>query len=167
MALERLELRMNPGKPDEGRLFDALNAQGDAYGNKLQFLKERLLCGFAIITKEIDALLCEPDPLAALDQRAQSMDSMHYRVLRILMLSHSRFDERVTAVVQPLASPVVQSLPPEPQPSVSAVKPISVEVPNTPPQTVVAVEENGPVKPAAKTHDWSSFAGLAGVKKGT
>ena len=193
---ERIELRFSPGNPKERALIDALNAQDDGYGVKGRFLKERLLKGYRIILNEVEQLLQEREPMAALDRVSSSVDSKHYRVLKVLMTNR----DSEGRIVQPRAVEVVRKVPPvaaavEPQvvlpalsqPAIASQTPqvgledaakaavvisaeMTVDVPAkdgliTKDEPVVV--ESVAVAPTAapRKHDWSSFKGIAGVKR--
>ena len=218
MAQERIELRFSPGNPNERALIDALNALGDEYGAKGRFLKERLLKGYTAILHELDGFMQEGDPMAALDRFAPSVDSKHYRVLKVLLTSRmggqtvipathvaapaaavppsaARSIEPAAEVAAPAApvaaeppeavtvapvnvavaapAPVpVQSAEPEPAHDVAGeeVRPLD-QVSATPQESATAaapaaadVEAEAPAAPPPRKHDWSAFAGIAGVK---
>jgi hypothetical protein len=87
MTQERIELRFSPGNPTEKALIEALTELGDEYGAKGRFLKTRLLKGFTTILDQLDGLMGEGDPRAALDRLSSSIDAKHYRVLKVMLLA--------------------------------------------------------------------------------
>ena len=87
MAQKRVELRFSPTSPAERALIDALAAQGDEYGAKGRFLKERLVRGHGVLRNELGALLAQANPLAALDGRAGVIGSGHYRALKVMLIA--------------------------------------------------------------------------------
>jgi hypothetical protein len=193
---ERIELRFSPGNPKERALIDALNAQDDGYGVKGRFLKERLLKGYRIVLTQVERLLQESDPMAALDRFSSSVDSKHYRVLKIMMANR----DSEGRIVQPRAVRVVREVPPvvvaaEPQVVPALPQQLAV-VSQTPqpgleeaPKSAVVISAEMTVDVPAKDglitkdepvlvesvvvaptvvprkHDWSSFKGIAGVKR--
>ncbi len=154
MAQERIELRFSPGNPNERALIDALNALGDEYGAKGRFLKERLLKGYTAILNELEGFMREGDPMAALDHFAPTVDSKHYRVLKVLL--SSRLDVNGEARPQQLAAPAPKPVAPVPAqpvvevPNEQTARPVvaPAEVPAQPPAPVTSTLVEAAVVPA-------------------
>jgi len=217
MAQERIELRFSPGNPNERALIDALGAQGDEYGVKGRFLKERLLQGYAVLQREIEGFMKERDPMAALDLVAATVDAKHYRVLKVLLSDkvseHGTAQPQVQQVSVAVAAPMVeQPIQPPAQPTQAVSEPaasasvapaasvlpeadaavvaaqVLTQVPEQQPEAEIEAQQPEHVEPASgsdagsaeeanaaveqiapqptRRYDWSSFAGIAGAKKG-
>jgi hypothetical protein len=70
--MHRLELQLNPANAEAHEIIKELEALPKEYGRNSEFLKERLVRGFRVFAREVDALRGEPDPFKALDTRAKS-----------------------------------------------------------------------------------------------
>ena len=111
MAQERLEVRFSPSNAEENEIIKALDALTE-YGAKGRFLKARLLRGLVCMTREIESIKAESDPLAALDRVAQSMDSGTYYALRAMLYpptAAAAAPSAVQAPVMPKAAPAERS----------------------------------------------------------
>jgi hypothetical protein len=197
---ERIDLRLSPGNPKERALIDALIAKGDEYGAKGRFLKDRLLRGHRIILDEVERLLQEGDPMEALDRYSSSVDSTHYRVLKVFMTNRGseargvqprlvEMSREVPAAVATIRERVAPELPlPTPASVSHAPQAASVDLDDRLQSGTVSSSEVAGGAPAEdeaiardeadsnvaapvvavtpRKHDWSSFAGIAGVKRG-
>lgn len=180
MTQERIELRFNPGNPEENALLEALEAQGGEYGGKGRFLKARLLLGYVAIMRELASIQQEHDPLSALDRLARSVSSGHYRVLRELLCDRPVVTQGV--MTEPYVSPMpteakalslrteaieARSLPDAPIAMVIEVP--TLEVVNSmvaPDNDVEKVDPASSVVVPAANPNWASrFASIAGKKE--
>lgn len=172
MAKERIELRLSPINPDERALIEAINERGDEYGAKGQFLKDRILRGYATILAEVEGFLAETDPLKALEQRAASVDAMRFRVLKVLLTDRLRAKGVPVPASALPATPVMDSaLDSVVGSNGQALEPVH-EMPSTQAETAESAAGQVPEQPVeqaveqpAPQHNWAAFRGLAGVKK--
>jgi hypothetical protein len=158
MAMGRIELRLNPGNPDERPLIDTLEALGNEYGAKTRFLKERLFKGLQVILEETEDFLRTDDPTEALERFSMFTDIQHYRLLKALL------DLRI-GVTTGIAGRQKKTLaPPQKRaPGMVEASPAKMDVPGTEAMVTGTIH---PEKPPPGRHDWSNFAGIAGARKG-
>jgi hypothetical protein len=108
--MHRLELQLNPANAEAHEIIKELEALPKEYGRNSEFLKERLVRGFRVFAREVDALRGEPDPFKALDTRAKSGAEFkaQYRLLQVMLgLPTVAADPASGEPQQPIASPKV------------------------------------------------------------
>ncbi len=87
MRSHRLEVQLNPSNAEAQQLIDEMDALPPEYGLITAYLKDRLVRGFLVFRREIDALKSQEDPLKALDARAKSGAEFRsqYRILQFML----------------------------------------------------------------------------------
>lgn len=164
--LGRIEFRASSDDLKCGALIEVLETECLARGSKKRFLKDRLLAGFNVVRKELDWLIQEPNPIAALNEFGKTIDPYHLDVLRLLLPTHKASSVgggSTVPVVHAEPKPVAPPMPVRDEVRVAETKVLDA----TPIAAVASVDEPPLGATAPKKHDWSSFQGLAGVKKGS
>lgn len=119
MTLKRLELRFLTTTEEDRALLQAFEAE-EGYGEKARFLKARLLRGYVAVMRQVADIKGEPDPLAALDKLAHSVNAGHYRVLRALLYERQASLHEVPPAPAPAVERMPAAAPSEVRPSFSA-----------------------------------------------